>query len=68
LDALLIKLVTLTLDTFFLPIKKLVLLYTRVLAVLFAKPDSGEDLYGDSEMLDLSLNNLLTENYLQLFK
>ena len=56
--------VTLTLEVSYLPIKKLVMLYTRVLAILFDRPH----LYADSELLAMCQDNLLPVNFLSEYK
>ena len=56
--------VTLTLEVSYLPIKKLVMVYTRVLAILFDRPH----LYADSELLAMCQDNLLPVNFLSEYK
>lgn len=57
--------ITLTLEVYYLPIKKLVMLYTLAISIIF---NGTKQLFEDQEMLDISANNRLTENYLSEFR
>ena len=59
-----IKMITLTLEVHYLPIKKIVILYTKVLSILFGK----SNIYSDAELLSLGKENQLPEDYLNQLK
>ena len=63
-DSFLIKLITLTLEVHYLPIKKLTILYARVLSILFGM---GQ-FYEDGDLFRMASDNLLPEDYLRLYK
>lgn len=73
LDDLLMKMVTLSLVVHYIPVKKLTMLYTRVLANLFhhsspLPPLSPKYIYSDNDAAQLPLENLLRFGQLEKLK
>ena len=59
-----IKMITLTLEVHYLPVKKVAILYTRILSFSF----QNINIYDDSELLSLGKQNQLSEDYLPNLK